>query len=266
MAQGRKGGQGPVKPMRLSEMTWPEVEAYLKTSRSIVIPTGSTEQHGPIGLIGADAICAEAVALRAGEAAGAVVAPTLALAPAQFNLGFPGTISLRAETFAAVVYDVLTSLARQGFTRLYIVNGHGANLAPIRVALHDATHDLGREPGDAFAVRLRSWWDYPAADALRKSLYGEWEGMHATPSEIAITQALVRCVAGAETPPERLPEGYLRDRAGDLHGPATEHRRRFPDGRVGSHSGLATPEQGAALLAAAAGDAAADYLAFLEEG
>ena len=247
--------------MKLAEMTWPEVEAYLKTSTGIFLPTGSTEQHGPIGLIGTDALCAEAVALRAAESAKAVVAPTLALGPAQFNLGFPGTISLRAETFARVVYDVLTSLARQGFTRIYVVNGHGANLAPIRVALHDALQDVG----DGLAVRLRSWWDYPETDALRRSLYGEWEGMHATPSEVAITQALVRRVEGAETPPQALSADYLRDHAGDLHGPAAEHRRRFPDGRVGSHSALATPEQGAEILSAAAREAAADYKEFLKE-
>jgi creatinine amidohydrolase len=254
--------------MRLSEMTWPEVEAYLQDSAGVLLPTGSTEQHGPIGLIGTDAICAEAVALGVAEAVGApgaIVAPTLALAPAQFNLGFPGTISLRAETFAAVVYDVLASLARHGFSRIYIVNGHGANVAPIRSALHDALLDLSSGPEAGFAVRLRSWWDYPEADALRKALYGDWEGMHATPSEVAITQALLRRVEGAEDPPERLSAGYLRDHAGDLHGAAAEHRRRFPDGRVGSHSALATPEHGADLLAAAVRGATADYLDFLKE-
>jgi len=254
--------------MRLSEMTWPEVEAYLQDSAGVLLPAGSTEQHGPIGLIGTDALCAEAVALGVAEAVGgpgAIVAPTLALAPAQFNLGFPGTISLRAQTFAAVVYDVLTSLARHGFTRVYIVNGHGANLAPIRSALHDVLNDLGADPNHGLAVRLRSWWDYPEADALRKQLYGDWEGMHATPSEVAITQALRRRVAGAEDPPERLSAGYLRDHAGDLHGAAAEHRRRFPDGRVGSHSALATPEHGVDLLAAAVRGATADYLDFLKE-
>lgn len=251
--------------MRLSEMTWPEVEARLQESAAVLLPTGSTEQHGPIGLIGTDAICAEAVALGVAEATGAIVAPTLALAPAQFNLGFPGTISLRAQTFAAVVYDVLTSLARHGFTRVYIVNGHGANLAPIRSALHDVLHDLGAGPEGGFAVRLRSWWDYPEADGLRKQLYGDWEGMHATPSEIAMTQALTRRVEGAEDPPEKLSIDYLRDHAGDLHGAAAEHRRRFPDGRVGSHSALARPEHGVELLAAAVRGATADYLNFLKE-
>ena len=247
--------------MKLAEMTWPEVEAYLRGSPGIILPTGSTEQHGPIGLIGTDAICAQAVAERAAEAAGAIVAPVQALTPAQFNLAFPGTISLRARTFTALVYDVLASLAGQGFTRIYIVNGHGANLAPIRAAIHDATQDLDA----AFAVRLRSWWDYPETDALRRSLYGEWEGMHATPSEVAITQALVRAVTGAEAPPEALSADYLKAHAGDLHGDAADHRRRFPDGRVGAHSALASPEQGRALLDTAVREAAADYQAFLKE-
>lgn len=248
--------------MRLAEMTWPEVEAYLERSPGILLPTGSTEQHGPIGLIGTDAICAQAVAERVGEAAGAIVAPVQAVTPAPFNLGFPGTLSVRPETFTAVIHDILASLAGQGFRRVYVVNGHGANLAPIRAAIEDA---VGDRP-DALSVRLRSWWDYPETDALRKSLYGNWEGMHATPSEIAITQALVRVVTGAETPPEQLSAAYIEAHAGDKHGRPEEHRRRFPDGRVGSHSALASPEQGRALLETAVREAAADYRAFLAEG
>ncbi len=243
-------------------MTWPEVEAYLETSSGIILPTGSTEQHGPIGLIGTDAICAQAIAERVGAATGAIVAPVQAVTPASFNLGFPGTLSLRAETFSAVIHDVLASLAGQGFRRIYIVNGHGANLAPIQAAIEGAM----AEQGDRLAVRLRSWWDFPETDALRKSLYGDWEGMHATPSEVAITQALVRVVTGAETPPERLSAAYIRAHAGDKHGGPVEHRRRFPDGRVGSHSALASPEQGTALLEAAVREATADYRAFLAEG
>ena len=243
-------------------MTWPEVEAYLRDSPGIILPTGSTEQHGPIGLIGTDALCAQAVAERVGAAVGAVVAPVQAVTPAPFNLGFPGTLSLRAETFTAVIHDILTSLAGQGFRRVYILNGHGANLVPIHAAIEAAKRDLA----DPLAVRLRSWWDYPQTDALRKSLYGDWEGMHATPSEVAITQALVRVVTGAEAPPEQLSAAYIRDHAGDRHGPPAEHRRRFPDGRVGSHSALASPEQGAALLETAVREAAADYRDFLQEG
>ena len=76
--------------------------------------------------------------------------------------------------------------------------------------------------------------------------------MHGTPSEVAITQASVRVVDSSNQPPVPLSEEFIRDHAGDFHGPASEHAHDFPDGRVGSHSELATIEHGEALIAAAA--------------
>lgn len=64
--------------MLLQLCTWPEVEAYLTRSRGVIVPIGSTEQHGPTGLIGTDALCAEVIARGAGVAAGTLVGPTLA--------------------------------------------------------------------------------------------------------------------------------------------------------------------------------------------
>ena len=61
--------------MQLQLATWPEVEAYLETSTGIIVPIGSTEQHGPTGLIGTDALTAEVIGRRVGEETGALVAP-----------------------------------------------------------------------------------------------------------------------------------------------------------------------------------------------
>lgn len=242
--------------MRLDLATWPEVEAYLERSRGIILPAGSTEQHGPMGLIGTDALCAEAVARGAGERAGALVAPTLAYTPAPFNLAFPGSVSVSAELFEDLVREIVEGLRGQGFRRFYVVNGHGANLEPLRRVA---------ERLEGAALRVRSWWDFPAVDALRKSAYGDWEGMHATPSEVAITQAVHRVVppGPAVEPPEPLSAAYIAAHAGDRHGPPEEHRARFPDGRVGSHSALATPEAGRRLLEAAIEAVVADYQAWL---
>ncbi len=55
--------------MRLQLLSWPEVESYLQRSRGVIVPIGSTEQHGPTGLLGTDALCAEGIALRVGEEA-----------------------------------------------------------------------------------------------------------------------------------------------------------------------------------------------------
>lgn len=243
-------------PVRLALATWPEVETYLGRSGGIVIPAGSTEQHGPMGLIGTDAICAERVAVEAAELADAMVAPTLAYTPAPFNMAFPGTVSVSEELFESLVTEILGGLSGHGFDRFYFLNGHGANLAPLeRVAA------AFREERGTARIRIRSWWDFEAVNALRREYYGDWEGMHATPSEVAITQATCRAVppGDAASPPERLPAGYVERHAGDRHGPPLEHRRQFPDGRVGSHSALADPKHGAALLAAAAAAVAEDY-------
>ena len=216
--------------MKLEEMTWYEVQTYLQESRGIILPTGSVEQHGPLGLIGTDSICAREIAWAAAERCSAIVAPEISYSPAPFNMSFPGTVSLTPAVFASVVRDVLTSLAHHGFERIYILNGHGANLSILR--------DL--EESFQQMVRVKSWWDFKPVNILRDQFYGDWEGMHATPSEIAITQDTHRIVRIDDlAPPEKLSPDYIAAHAGDKHGPPDAHRESFPDGRVGSHSGLA---------------------------
>lgn len=241
--------------MKLQMMTWIEVEAYLKTSQTVVIPTGSTEQHGPIGLIGTDAFCAEKIAEGATEQTGTILAPTLALTPAPFNMDFPGTLSLSEDLFCRLLDELLGGLEHHGFRQIYVLNGHGANLAPLQSVAASRSSD----------VKIRSWWDFDEVNALRKQYYAQWEGMHATPSEVAITQAAFRRVPPhplAEAPPEPLSPDYIKAHAGDRHGPADEHRAAFPDGRVGSHSALATPTHGEALLQAAIDATARDIRDF----
>lgn len=240
--------------MRLELSTWLEIESYLERSDGVILPTGSIEQHGPIGLIGTDALCADAIAKRAAELADALVVPPLAYTPAPFNMSFPGTIAVSAETFFQLAREVVDSLIHHGFGHIYMLNGHGANIEPLTRALE----------GRAARCRLRSWWDFEPVNILRRSWYGDWEGMHATPSEVALTQALHRVVEHDDLePPEKLSADYIRAHAGDRHGPPEEHRARFPDGRVGSHSGLARPDQGQELFDAACKAVAEDYRTFL---
>ena len=256
--------------MLLHHATWPDVESYLQGSRGFVIPMGSTEQHGPTGLIGTDSFTAETIARSMGELSGALVGPTLSMGPAQFNLAFPGTITLRPTTLIQVIIDYVQSLVCQGFRQFYFLNGHGGNLAPAWCAFQELHADRSLAPGGASPVRfrLRSWWDLPEVNAMRERLYGAGEGMHATPSEIAITQHTLPAVSRPDNlpAPAQLTAEFMQLHARDNHLDAPSHRAQFPDGRVGSHSGLARPEHGADLVAIAAACAARDYAAFLAEG
>ena len=230
--------------MQLQLLTWPEVEAYLRTSRAIILPIGSTEQHGPIGLIGTDAICAETIARGVGEAADALVGPTVALGMAQHHLGFPGSISLRPSTLIAVLRDIVESLARHGFERFYFINGHGGNIATVQAAFSEiyAAASLDNAGNQAaLQCRLRNWWQADGIVSLSRELYGSAEGGHATPSEVSMTWHLhPEAARPMRMDPEVAPSGEFSD--------AADYRRRFPDGRIGSNPGLASVEAGKRLL------------------
>lgn len=252
--------------MRLDRMSWPEVERRLAAGRrGVILPLGSLEQHGAAGLLGTDTLCAEAVALRAAERAGGVVAPALAYGPAQFNLGFAGTMSLRPSTLSALLFDMLASLGRTGFSRVLLLTGHGGNTAPAQAAIQEvmAEVSLGRLAfPQPMSVKLRAWWEGLRCGALRRDLYGEREGFHATPSEIAIALHVTGAARGAWPPFRPLAADPLVDLGGDRHEDAARHRARYPDGPVGADPSLATREHGAALLEAAAEDVAETFLAF----
>ena len=123
--------------MKLETATSREVADYLSECSGIILPTGSLEQHGPIGLIGTDALCVTTIAERAALDRTMLIAPTLFYTPAQFNMNFAGTVSVTARAFSQLFEDILRSLHRQGFKFIYVLNGHGANLAPMRSAVHD---------------------------------------------------------------------------------------------------------------------------------
>src|SRR5690242_18617274 len=125
--------------MLLHLSTWAEIEQFLKRSRTIVIPIGSNEQHGPTGLLGTDWLCPEIIAREAEreKAADILVGPTFNIGMAQHHLGFPGTISLRPSTFIAAIGDWTRSLVGHGFEKILFLNGHGGNIASIEAAFSE---------------------------------------------------------------------------------------------------------------------------------
>lgn len=247
--------------MRLQLSTWPEVETYLKTSKGIIIPIGSTEQHGPNGLIGTDALCAEEIALGVGAAAGALVGPTIGVGMAVHHMEFPGTMTLRPSTLVLVIRDYVTALAEHGFERFLFINGHGGNIATVRAAFNEIYAELRAARGaSAPDVRCRviSWWENEGVYGLSKELFGSSEGSHATPSEVSVMQYLYPDhIKEAPLDPPVAPSSQFYD--------ARDYRRRFPDGRIGSNPGLSRPEHGKRLYDAAVAALADKYRNFVSE-
>jgi creatinine amidohydrolase len=246
--------------MLLHLQTWPEVEAYLKRKTAIIVPIGSTEQHGPTGLIGTDAICGEAVGRKLGEATETLVAPTIAVGMAQHHLAFAGSMTLRPSTLIAVVKDNVESLARHGFTHFYFVNGHGGNVAPFSAAFSEiyAEASLMRASNrPTVRCRLRNWYDSGRVKEISRELYAGAEGSHATPSEVSLTWAVYpQAVRKMKLDPEIAPRGEFSD--------ANDYRRNFPDGRIGSNPNLASIEAGQRLWDAAVADLAVDLAEFVK--
>jgi creatinine amidohydrolase len=112
--------------MRLYDMNWMQVAAYLEHDDRVVVPFGSTEQHAYLSL-GADAILAERVSLDAAEPLGIPVLPVLPFGITPYFATYPGTITLRVSSYLEIVRDILDSLAGQGFRRIAVINGHGGN-------------------------------------------------------------------------------------------------------------------------------------------
>jgi creatinine amidohydrolase len=112
--------------MRIAEMNWMMVEEYLRRDNRCVLPLGSTEQHAYLSL-SVDSILAERLAVESAEPLGVPVFPVLAYGITPYFRAFPGTVTLRAQTYLAIVRDLLDSIAEQGFKRILIVNGHGGN-------------------------------------------------------------------------------------------------------------------------------------------
>jgi creatinine amidohydrolase len=245
--------------MLLHQSTWQEVEAFLARSKAVIVPIGSNEQHGPTGLLGTDWMCPEIIAHEAQKSADVLVAPTFNIGMAQHHLGFPGTIALRPSTFMAAIGDWARSLAAHGFTRIYFLNGHGGNVATIEAAFSElyAEASFAVRPR-GFALKLKNWWDLRGVMSLAQRQFPTGHGSHATPSEIAITQwAYPDAIKAANYAPQVAPTGPIRE--------AADFRARFPDGRMGSDPGQATPEKGGELVAAAAAALLDDFRAFAAE-
>jgi creatinine amidohydrolase len=157
--------------MLLETMKHPEIKAYLEHKKSIIVPFGSTEQHGPHLPTGTDTIVAAHIAEEAGKRTGTMVAPVMPLgfSPGLHTL-FPGTIAIGAQTYISLALDVLECIVSSGFRDILVLTGHGMNWAPLKTAMMEFLNKH-----DARGWVMGYWEDEKVA-----ALMEEGDGVHCT--------------------------------------------------------------------------------------
>ena len=140
--------------MLISEMNWMQVEQYLQNNDRCILPTGSTEQHAYLSLT-VDTILASRLAQEVGDLANVPVYPVIPHGLAHQWTAFPGTVTLRVQTYLALIRDVLDSIRRAGFRRILLINGHGGN-APAQGMLREWMMD---NPDST--VKWHNWYNAP---------------------------------------------------------------------------------------------------------
>src|SRR5688572_3548474 len=150
--------------MLFDELNWMDVEHYLTHhDNRVIVITGACEQHAYLSLL-SDVRAPLAIAQAAVGFESVLIAPPLPYGISPYFTAYPGTISLRPETFARVVREVLEELIRQGFRRILVSNGHGGNtgvLTPLMIETA-TTHD-------GVKLELFEAWRHPAVIEVAQS-------------------------------------------------------------------------------------------------
>lgn len=175
--------------MRFQDLNWMDVENYLEHDNRIIMIIGATEQHAYNSLL-TDIEIPSNIAQAVAHQTQILVAPPLNFGISDFFMQYPGTITLRPATFAAVLVDVIESLYQHGFRRILLLNGHGGNQPPAELdTLRTAHSDL--------TMQWHNWWNSPVAQQ-----FAEEKGLHLGHANWSECFNFVQV---ADTPPEPKP-------------------------------------------------------------
>jgi creatinine amidohydrolase len=168
------------RPRLLEEFTWPQLAAAVGNGEHLsVLPIGATEQHGPHLPLSTDSDIATAICRAASERTHVTVLPTLWMGSSHAHTStWPGTLSLPPRLLIDVVVELSTWVRAAGFTKLLVVNAHGGNAAPLRVAIDEirCRNDL--------QIGLINWYDLTAE--IRAAVTTDAEDAHANAAETSL--------------------------------------------------------------------------------
>lgn len=243
----------------IQELRWPEIEAHLEHDDVALVPIGATEQHGRHLPLLVDSGWAIAACERAAAISGCLIAPPLQLGWSPHHMGYPGTITLSADTLRRVAFDVSASLIHHGFHHIVLVNGNRiANLPPMEIAAVQLQNATGARVAVADAgliarTQVKALCDAPDggldhAGEAESSFALYWRGEHVDMGELRPSLPNSQADSSFDYPVEIDP-ALNRNAVSRFVTPAQHRLATQPDGHVGDAS-TATAEKGEAMVEA----------------
>lgn len=113
--------------VQLAEISWSDAEKLFAELDLVILPVGSTEQHGPHNPLGTDHLNAEAVSKEVGKRTNTLVLPVIPVGVSEHHRQFPGTLWVPPPVFRKYIQEIILSVASHGIDKIIIVNGHGGN-------------------------------------------------------------------------------------------------------------------------------------------
>ena len=188
----------------LADLSYVDIEEYLKTKDSVIVPMASIEQHGPHLPLYTDTITAIEVSTRVAEHIGYLHTPPIWMGYSPQHMHRPGsgrgTLTVRASTLSAIMNDIARSLIHHGFNRIHFINGHGSNTKVVDPVLRKLRYETG-----ALISFINPWMEN--YEGLLKGLLEnppeETPGWHAseleTSQDMAYNRDLVRMERAEKT-------------------------------------------------------------------
>lgn len=245
----------------LHELRWPEVETYLAGDGIVLIPIGATEQHGRHLPLTVDTGWAVAASEGAARRTDTIVAPPVHYGWSPHHMGYPGTVTLGADTLRRLTLDIGYSLVHHGFKRLVLVNGNRiANLQPLEIAAVElinrtGAHVIVADTGLIARTEVAALCDDPATALDHAAEVETAFALHWVPDHVDMTAAKAPQPDRKNTAPERfdypveLDPGLNGNAVSRFRTPAQHRAATEPNGVVGDPT-RATAERGEAILTA----------------
>jgi creatinine amidohydrolase len=205
-----QGNEGKQK-YNIGEMTWVEVKEAIESGKNtVVFPMGAVEQHGPHGVFGTDAFCAQVVGEKVATKLGALIIPLLPYGLSSSHMRFKGTVSIEPETFSLVVRDILNSLITHGFERIAIINGNEPNFYPAIMQARSLRERSGTmiTISNWYAALQETWKELPGIKGTEKANW-KWSyfmahgGILETSGTMAFKKEIVRLDLASTYPSDR---------------------------------------------------------------